>query len=78
MRVSANTCFVEEGELPSSVYFLLSGSILKDSKLNREVGAINTYLIEGSIFGETDILKKRMRSESYTAVTDCYLLQISK
>ena len=35
-------------------------------------------MIEGSIFGETDLLKNRIRSESYTTVTDCYLLQIPK
>ena len=34
MRVSANTCFVEEGSLPQAVYFLLSGCVMKDSKLN--------------------------------------------
>lgn len=34
MRVSANTCFVEESSLPQACYFLLSGSVMKDSKLN--------------------------------------------
>ena len=78
MRVSANTCFVEEGSLPQAVYFLLSGSVLKESKLNTLVGAKNSYLIEGSIFGETDLMKNRVRSESYTTVTDSYLLRIPK
>ena len=78
MRLAANTCFVEEGSLPQAVYFLLSGSVMKDSKLNRLVGAQNSYLIEGSIFGETDLIKNRMRTESFTTVTDCYLLKINK
>ena len=51
---------------------------MKGSKLNKVVGAQNSYLIEGSIFGETDLLKNRMRTESYTTVTDCYLLRINK
>lgn len=51
---------------------------MKDSKLNQLVGAQNSYLIEGSIFGETDLLKNRMRTESYTTVTDCYMLKITK
>mmetsp|Transcript_20921 Transcript_20921/g.28178 ORF Transcript_20921/g.28178 Transcript_20921/m.28178 type:complete len:84 (-) Transcript_20921:1090-1341(-) len=51
---------------------------MKDSELNRLVGAQSAYLVEGSIFGETDLLKNRMRSESYIAVTECYLLMIDK
>ena len=78
MRLNSNTVFVEEGTIPRAVYFLLSGSVMKNSKLNRLVGAKNSYLIEGSIFGETDLLKNRIRTESYTTVTDCYLLRISK
>lgn len=78
MRVSANTCFVEESSLPQACYFLLSGTVMKDSKLDRLVGAQNSYLIEGSIFGETDLLKNRMRTESYITVTDCYILRISR
>ena len=78
MRLSANTCFVEEGSLPVAVYFLLSGSVMKESKLNRLVGAKNCYLIEGSIFGETDLLKNRIRTESYTTVTDSYLFRVPK
>ena len=42
------------------------------------MGAQNSYLIEGSIFGETDLLKNRMRTESYLTVTDTYLLKIGK
>ena len=38
----------------------------------------NTYLIEGSIFGEGDVLRNRPRRESYTAITDCYVLKLEK
>ena len=51
---------------------------MRDSKLNSYVGAKQAYLVEGSIFGETDLIKNRMRSESYVAVTECYLLMIDK
>ncbi len=42
------------------------------------MGAKNAFLIEGSIFGETDLLKNRARSDSYITATDCLLLKISK
>lgn len=51
---------------------------MKDAKLNKLVGIKNTYLIEGSIFGETDLMKNRLRTESYIAQTDCNLLKINK
>lgn len=51
---------------------------MKDSKLNKLVGIQNSYLIEGSIFGETDLMKNRLRTESYIAQTDCNLLKITK
>ena len=51
---------------------------MRESTLNKEVGASSAYLVEGSIFGETDLLKNRMRTESYIAVSECYLLLIDK
>ena len=78
VRLAPKTTFVEEGSLPQAVFFLLSGSVMRDSKLNSYVGAKQAYLVEGSIFGETDLIKNRMRSESYVAVTECYLLMIDK
>ena len=78
MHIAAQTCLAVEGELPREVYFLLTGCILKESSLEKKLGMKNTYLIEGSIFGETDVMKNRARVESYTAVTDCYILKLPK
>ena len=39
---------------------------------------MDTYLVEGSIFGETDLMKNRFRSESYIAVTECYMLTLDR
>ena len=78
MRLSANTKFADEGSYPEEVFFLLSGSVLKESSLQNRLGLADTYLIEGSIFGETDLLKGRRRTESYSTVTDSYLLALPK
>lgn len=78
MHIHSQTTFAKEGDLPQEVYFLLTGCILKESSLSKQLGMKNTYLIEGSIFGETDVMKNRPRVESYTAVTESYILKLSK
>ena len=78
MHIASQTCFAIEGEIPQEVYFLLTGCILKESNLEKKLGMKNTYLIEGSIFGETDVMKNRARVESYTTVSDSYILKLSK
>ena len=78
MHIHSQTCFAIEGEPPEDVYFLLTGCILKESSLEKQLGMRNTYLIEGSMFGETDVMKNRPRVESYTAVTECYTLKLPK
>ena len=78
MRIAAQTRFADENEAPRDVYFLLTGCVLKESQLGKQLGMKNTYLIEGSIFGEGDVLRNRPRRESYTAITDCYVLKLEK
>ena len=46
--------------------------------MQNRLGLADTYLIEGSIFGETDLLKGRRRTESYSTVTSSYLLALPK
>lgn len=60
------------------MYFLLAGCILKENEESKKAGVKNTFLIEGSIFGEGDVMRNRPRKESYTAITDCYLLKLNK
>ena len=78
MRIAAQTKFADENEAPSDVFFLLTGCILKESEIGKRLGIKKTYLIEGSIFGEGDVLCNRPRRESYTTITDCYVLKLSK
>ena len=78
MRIAAGTTFAVEGETPNEVYFLLTGCILKESMLQKKLKLKNSYFIEGSIFGETDVMKKRGRTESYTTVSDSYILRLNK
>jgi CRP-like cAMP-binding protein len=35
------------------------------------------YFTEGAMFGERDILRGEMANETYTAMSDCYLLSIN-
>ena len=60
------------------MYFLLSGCVLKENEESKMAGVKNTFLIEGSIFGEGDVMRNRPRKESYTAVTECYILKLKK
>ena len=78
MRIREGTCLARENSAPNEVYFLLAGCIMRESEEEKKRGIKNTYLIEGSIFGECDVLVNRPRCESYTAMADCYVLGLSK
>ena len=78
MRIAPKTRFADEGEVPKDVYFLLSGCILKENEYSKKHGIKNTFLIEGSIFGEGDVMCNRPRKESYTTVNECYILKLKK
>ena len=36
------------------------------------------FYLEGTIFGETDIILKRNRTDSYVAKGDCYILKLER
>jgi CRP-like cAMP-binding protein len=70
MRIKAGTVFSKEGTRPQEVFFLLKGYV--------ECQKQGKYFSEGTIFGETDIIFKRERLESYVAKVDCYILKLDR
>jgi len=60
MRIKAGTVFAKEGMRPQEVFFLLKGEVLCEKS--------GKYFKEGTMFGETDIIFKRvMRFNSHLA-----------
>jgi len=78
MRIRKGTKFIEEDQQPEEVFFLLTGAVLRQSKEEEKYNIKPTYLIEGSVFGEVDMLSNKPRKQSYTAVCDCYVLKLAK
>lgn len=68
MRIKNGTVFAKEGASPQEVFFLLKGCVLCEKQ--------EKFYFEGTVFGETDIIMKRNRSESYIAKSDCYILKL--
>jgi CRP-like cAMP-binding protein len=74
------TIIIKEGSIALEIYFLLRGCI-KRSTYSKNVELENPaphYLIEGTIFGEQDMIFNRMTQERFTAMADCFVLQVKK
>ena len=78
MRIKAGTCFAEENQPADEVFFLLSGCVKREASEETKRGIDPNYLVEGVIFGEGDVIQKVPRRESFTAVSDCYTLKLSR
>jgi CRP-like cAMP-binding protein len=70
MRIKAGTVFAKEGTRPQEVFFLLKGCV--------ECEKQGKFYMEGTMFGETDIIFKRELLESYMAKNDCYILKLER
>jgi CRP-like cAMP-binding protein len=68
MRIKNGTIFAKEGTSPQEVFFLLKGCVLCEKQ--------EKYYLEGTMFGEADIILKRNRQDSYIAKSDCYILKL--
>lgn len=51
---------------------------MRSSSYEQEFGLIPHYLIEGTIFGECDMIFNRLTTHDYTAMCDCFLLRLPK
>jgi CRP-like cAMP-binding protein len=70
MRIKSGTIFAKENTRPQEIFFLLKGCVECDKS--------NKFYLEGTMFGETDIIYKRKRFENYIAKCDCYILKVEK
>lgn len=71
MSIKGNSIFCREGSSSQEVFFLLRGCV--------ECMNQGKFFLEGTIFGETDIImKNRNRLDSYKARGDCYILKLDK
>ena len=70
MRIKSGTVFSKEGTCPQEAFFLLKGCV--------ECEKQNKFYLEGTIFGESDIILKRNRMYSYVAKCDCYMLKLER
>jgi signal-transduction protein with cAMP-binding, CBS, and nucleotidyltransferase domain len=70
MSIKGMTVFSRQDTTASEVFFLLKGCV--------ECVSQNKYYLEGTIFGETDIVMNRLRNDTYMARGDCYILKLDK
>lgn len=70
MSIKSMTIFAKIDSTASEVFFLLKGCV--------ECVNQNKYYLEGTIFGETDIVMNRPRLDTYMARGDCYILKLEK
>ncbi len=80
MVLKQGTIIIKEGSIALEIYFLLRGCV-KRSIFHKDVELETPkphYLIEGTIFGEQDMIFNRMTQERFTAMDDCFVLQVRK
>ena len=70
MSIKGMTVFSRQDTTASEVFFLLKGCV--------ECVSQNKYYLEGTIFGETDIVMNRLRTDTYMSRGDCYILKLDK
>jgi CRP-like cAMP-binding protein len=70
MNIKNGSLFAKEGNSANEVFFLISGCV--------ECEIQKKYFLEGTVFGETDVVLNRNRSDSYKARGDCYILKLNK
>ena len=70
MSIKNGSVFAKEGNKASEVFFLISGCV--------ECEVQKKFFLEGTVFGETDVVLKRNRSDTYKARGDCYILKLKK
>lgn len=70
MRFEKHTIIFEAGSRPNEVCFVMSGIVL-----NIYTG--RTFNV-GSMFGESDVIFKRERKDTFVAESECYLLKYDR
>ena len=70
MSIKSGTVFAKEGSSALETFFLLRGCV--------ECMNTGKFFMQGTIFGECDIIFSRPRLDSYKARGDCYILKLDK
>lgn len=78
MLIKTGTILGNEGCHIEEIFLILSGVVLRESKEEQAIGLPARYLVEGSIFGEKNILFNKVLSGTYTAQSDCVILKVTK
>ena len=78
MRIKNGTVLCQEGCALDEIFLLLTGCVYRESLKEKELGLSPHYLIEGTVFGEKEVMFDRECSATYTALCDCYILKITK
>jgi CRP-like cAMP-binding protein len=70
MSIKNGSIFAKEGMNANEVYFLLSGCVECENQ--------KKYYLPGTVFGETDVVLGRKRTDSYKTIDDSYILKLNK
>lgn len=62
----------------NEVLLILRGCVGRESSIETKMGLATQYLIEGTIFGEKEVILNLELQATYTALCDCYILSIAK
>ena len=78
LMLKRGSIIIKEGSVALEMYFLLRGCIKKSQFTKNGTLEIENppprYLVEGTVFGEQDMIFNRITSERFTAMTDCFVL----
>lgn len=78
MRIKSGTVLCKEGCHLDEIFLLLSGCVFRESEKETKMGLPPHYMIEGTVFGEREVMFDRECSATYTALCNCYILKITK
>jgi len=78
LRIKSGTVLGYEGCILNEVLLILRGCVGRESSIETKMGLPPQYLIEGTIFGEKEVMFNLELQATYTALCDCYILSITK
>jgi len=78
IKIKQGTVLCNEGCHLDEIFLLLSGCVYRDSVREKKAGLPPHYLIEGTIFGEREVMCDVECNATYTALSDCTILLINK
>ncbi len=85
-KISAGAVIIQEGDAGDSMYILCQGEVeitkrlglVLDEETPKERIIVRLRAEEGVCFGEMSLLEDEPRSATVTALTDCFLMEMSR